>query len=176
MFQFAKRWLAVVVCSALCLTSAGAMTVAGAAQAKDPKNDPMQKELYSYSLSMDKIQKMAEITKNMDAYQKAHPEVAKDTGTANDDAKDIEDAAKKIETKAPEMAAMIRKAGMTPREYVTCMFTYMQAYFMVSMKRAGQIPDYSKAEGVVSPANLKFVEDHFTELEKIEQGMPHSSE
>ena len=165
------RWMAGIVCVGMALL--GVAGVPAAAQMKKGADDPTQKELYAYVLTMDKVKKVAEITKELNEYRKAHPEMDKDD-SVSDDAKNFDDEAKKLETKAPQAAAIIQKNGLSTREYLVAMFTYMQAYFMVSMKRAGQIPDYSKADGIVSSKNLRFVEEHFDELQQLESAMQSS--
>jgi hypothetical protein len=125
-------------------------------------NDADQKELYNYALSMDKIQKIASATRELQALAKQHPDI-----NDNSDAKNLDATVAKIQ-KYPEAVAVIKKNGLSPREYVVGIMTVMQASMAVGFKKSGTYKDYPpKMLQLVSKANLEFVEQHWDEMQKL---------
>ena len=126
------------------------------------------KELHDYTLTMDKIHKMAAATAALMDYSKHHPEL-KDTG----DSKNIDEMVANIQ-KYPEVVAAIRQNGMSPREYAVCMLTVMQASMAVGFKKAGTFKEYPpELLKNVSQANLDFTEQHWDEIQNL---MPKNSD
>lgn len=142
---------------ALILLAAGAN-----AQGRKSSDDADQKELYNYVLTMDKLQKMASATKDLEALAKQHPEL-KDTGSANT----LSETVAKIQ-KYPEAVAVIKKNGLTPREYMVGFMTLVQASMAVGFKKSGTYKEYPpKMLQLVSKQNLDFVEQHWDEIQKL---------
>ena len=149
---------------AICMTG---VLLAGAALAQPRKrgvDDAEQKELHDYVLTMDKINKMAAVTKAFQDYAKRHPEVNSDK---NSDSKSLDDMVQKIQ-KLPEAQAILAKNGMSARDYAVGFFSLMQASIAVGAKKSGAYKDYPpEMLKLVTPANLAFVEQHFDEITKL---------
>ena len=143
----------------------GACALLSAAHAQSGRssgNDADQKELYNYVLSMDKIERMAGATKDLEALAKQHPEL-KDSGSANT----LAETVAKIQ-KYPDAVSVIRKNGFTPREYIAGFMTLMQASMAVGFKKSGTYKDYPpRMLQLVSKPNLDFVEQHWDEIQKL---------
>lgn len=126
-------------------------------------SDADQKELYNYTLSMDKIQKIADATKGLEALQKQHPEIKGEGG----DAQNIDDTVRKLQ-KYPEAVAVLSKNGLSPREYTVGVMAAIQAAMAVGLKKSGAYKDYPPDMlKLVSKANLDFTEQHWDEFQKL---------
>jgi hypothetical protein len=120
------------------------------------------KELYDYTLTMDKVQKAAAATHALMELAKQHPEL-----NSAGDSKSL-DGTVQIIQRYPEAVAAISHAGLTPRDYVLCSLTTMQAAMAVGFKKAGTYKEYpAKLLQLVSKANLDFTEQHWDEIQKL---------
>src|SRR5579883_3216299 len=144
--------------------SIAALVALGAAYGqgkRDAGNDADQKELYNYVLTMDKVQKLGNATKEMQEVARKHPEFNEGHGA---DAKNLDEMVAKIQ-KYPEITSILSKNGLTPREYAVGFFTLMQASMAVGFKKSGTYKDYPpKMLQLVSKQNLDFVDQHFDEI------------
>jgi hypothetical protein len=125
-------------------------------------DDPDQKELYAYVLTMDKVQKLDGATKGLEELSKKHPEV-KDEGNA----KSLDEMVQKFQ-KYPDAMAVLAKNGITPREYAVGIMTLVQAGMAVGMKKSGTYKEYPpQMLKLVSKPNLDFVEQHWDVIQKM---------
>ncbi len=126
-------------------------------------NDPDQKELYGYVLTMDKVKKIGAATHEMQDAAKKHPELDRNGG----DAKDLNEMVAKLQ-KFPEVTSILSRNGLSPREYAVGFFTLLQASMAVGMKKSGAYKEYPpKMLQLVSKQNLDFVDQHFDEIKKL---------
>lgn len=142
----------------------------GGAQANKSAEDADQKELYSYVLTADKLHQLADATRDIKELQKKNPQAADEKVDTASEEGSISQRVKDIEAKAPEFAAIVRKNGLTPREYLVALLVLMQASILVSMKKASNTEYSKEATTLVSPANLAFVEQHWDDLQKMNLG------
>jgi len=148
----------------IALVCAAALLWIAAGHAQNRGNDPDQKELYSYVLSMDKIKKLGGATHDMQEFAKKHSDLDQGNGG---DAKDLNDMVAKLQ-KYPEAVSILNRNGLTPREYAVGFFTLLQASMAVGFKKSGAYKEYSpKMLQLVSRQNLDFVEQHFDEIKKL---------
>lgn len=146
----------------ICIAVAAAVGIAEA-QARKTES-PDQKELYNYVLTMDKIQKASNATKDLQEYAKKHPELGQGM---DGDAKNLNDMVARLQ-KYPEAVAILNKDGISPREYAVCFMTLMQASMAVGFKKSGTYKDYPpKMLEVVSKPNLDFVDQHWDQIRKM---------
>jgi hypothetical protein len=128
-------------------------------------NDPDQKELRSYVLTMEKVKKLGNATHDMMEAAKKHPEL--NTAGGNGDAKDLNDMVAKLQ-KFPEVVSILNRNGLAPREYAVGFFTLLQASMAVGFKKSGTYKEYPpKMLELVSRQNLDFVDQHFDEIKKL---------
>lgn len=157
--------LSVIVCVFL----AGvliAVTPVRAFQPGSGVSDADARELYNYTLTMDKIQKTAAATQKLTVLAKQHPEV---NGAQN--AKSIDDSVQML-NKYPDAVAAIRQSGLTPHEYVVCIMTLIQASMAVGFKKSGTYKDYPpEMLKQISKSNLDFTEQHWDDIQKLSQSM-----
>jgi DNA repair exonuclease SbcCD ATPase subunit len=70
----------------------------------------------------------------------------------------------------PAMARGLRAAGMSPRDYAKFMLSMLGAGMVAGLKMAGHIKETPKElADVVSPENVKFVEQHHAELAALQK-------
>jgi hypothetical protein len=124
-----------------------------------------QKELFNYTLTMDKIHKLGDAMKDMEALQKSNPEL--DKSISSDDSEgSLDQLAAKIQ-KYPPVVAVLKKDGLTPREYIVVTMTLIQASLAVGLKKAGTYKDYPpKMLELVSQTNLTFLEKNWDDVQK----------
>ncbi len=147
-----------------------------AAQAqKATDDDPDDKEIATYALSMDKIRHLASATSELKDWEQKNPDLAK--GMDGDELKNagsITEQAKVFDAKFPQGTAILKKNGFSTKEYLVALYAFIQAAMIVSFKKAGQAPDVDKLNGVVNPANVDLIEKNWDEVEKLNAsfGMP----
>jgi len=139
---------------------------ADAPRAKGDITAEDQKDILAYTLSMDKIRKMNATTKALKEWQTKNPKTAEASG-ADDQGGSLSAKVKSTDDKFPEVAAIIKKNGMDTKEYLIILYVFITATGFVSMKKSGQIKDYSAAQGTINPANLDFVDAHWDEIQKM---------
>jgi hypothetical protein len=150
------------------LFAAVLLPVAASAQSSHDISPSDVKEIHDYTLTMDKLHKMAGATRALMDYSKNHPEM-KDAG----DSKNLDEMVANIQ-KYPGAAAAIRQNGISPREYAVCIMTLMETSMAVGFKKAGTYKEYPpKILEVVSQANLDFAEQHWDEIQNL---MPKGSD
>ena len=123
------------------------------------------KETYNYALTIDKVQKMSAATHALMELGKHRPEM-------NDvrDARSIDAMVQNIQ-RYPEAVAAIRSNGMTPREYVVCLMTVMQASMAVGFRKSGAYKEYPpELLQQVSRSNLQFTEQHWDQIRSLTPG------
>jgi hypothetical protein len=152
-------------CAIFAISLAGLLSTGVFAQTKGrAADDPDQKELYSYVLSTDKIQKLGNATKALMEASKQHPEL---NNGESSDPKNLDEMVKKLQ-KYPEVVPILSRNGLSPREYAVGFFTLMQASMAVGFKKSGAYKEYPpKMLQLVSKQNLDFVEQHFDEIQKL---------
>ena len=129
-------------------------------------DDADSKEVFNYVLSMDKIRKLAAVQTDVKALQKANPDLQKQMDNDNTDG-NLSALAQKVQ-KYPRVAAIVKKDGLTPREYIVGTLALIQAGLGVSMKKNGTFQEYPlKMLTLVNPANLKIVEANWDEIVKL---------
>jgi len=148
-----------------------ASQTADSQQAKGDITPGDQKDILAYLLSMEKIHKMDSITKALKEWQTKNPKAAEASG-ADDQGGSLAAKAKSTDDKFPEVAAIIKKNGMDTKEYLISLYVFITATGFVSMKKAGQIKDYSAAQATINPANLDFVDAHWDEIKKMAPPSP----
>lgn len=155
----------------------GMVSPAASAQGLGAQEDPDQKVLYNYTLTMDKVKKLAHAIEALQKLQKTDPDSLKQNGgDSGDDAGNSGDGSnrleldKKVKTieKLPKVVAVLKKDGLTPREYVVGSLSLFQAWTSVALKREGAIKEYPpETFKIVNKKNITFLEKHFDEINNV---------
>src|ERR1044071_1375529 len=148
-------------CIALAFGLAGLATSPTVAQG--PKaNGADDRELFSFVLTMGKVQHLSGAAKGLHELEKKHPGMS--NGGPNKSIDEMVGAIKKY----PDAVAVLAKNGLSPRDYAVGFLTLIQSTMVVGLKKAGTFksypPDMTK---LVSQANLAFVEQHYAEIQKL---------
>lgn len=69
----------------------------------------------------------------------------------------------------PEVVAVLKSHGFTPREFALCQMVVFQSAFAEAAKQAGADPAKLASDAHVNPANLTFVEQHKAELDAMQK-------
>jgi hypothetical protein len=139
--------------------------------AQDATTDADAKAVENFQLTTAVLNRMAQVQENMYATVKAHPELAKkyadqrENTDDDDDARSIDDMAKKLD-RVPEMKAAVIKAGFTPRSYMIATMAMFQAAM------ASAVLDMPGADKSKLPANARtnaaFLKAHAAEFQKMQ--------
>jgi hypothetical protein len=127
-----------------------ALAADSSASADNPADE---QALRDYQLSVGKVEKLCRVGERMREYVKTHPEEKHSDIMKG---KTLDDSVKAIEAR-PEVMAMLKAAGVTPREFMLGTLTMMQATMMVSMR--AQYPE-AKTPDNINPNNVELVQRH----------------
>jgi hypothetical protein len=144
----------------LTLTLATSLPLAAAGRKADA-NDPDLKALAAYRLEMSNVKKVGAAMKEFEALSEKDPSLAK---TANVNAKTLDETVKKIEAE-PRAMAVLKRNGLSARDYVMTTMTLMTAGMVAAFEKAG-----TKMNGLppgVSQANVDFVKAHEKEIQAL---------
>jgi hypothetical protein len=138
-------------------------------------NDPDMIEVRQYRLTMDKVEKTASATEQVNVLLASNPGLKKRVDAESDDDASIDQKVKSFDTKFPEATAIIHKNGLSTREYIVVSLALLNDMMMVGMKMQGAMKQYPP--GSVTPDNAAFVEQNFDKLKVLATKMtPHDSD
>jgi len=150
-----------LTCVCVLSLSAGAAAQTKSTQPSAATKAADQKEIYGYVLTLDTFHKIISAEKELSAL----PQGA-DSGAGGDET--LDQSTQKI-TKNAQAVAVLRKNGLTPREFVVGGIALGWAGSVAAQKKAGQkVPPEMAA--LASPANLAFAEQHYGEIAKVMLG------
>ncbi|MGB6193589.1 MAG: hypothetical protein WBF42_14065 [Terracidiphilus sp.] len=135
-----------------------------AAQVND--NDPDLVEVRHYRLTMDKLEKAANVSQQIEAFVAGDPAMKKrmDAEPDQNDAS-IDQKVRRFDASFPTVAAIVHRNGLSTREYIVVSLALMNDYMMVGMKRQGSIKSYPPNS--ITSENAAFVEQNFDKLQGI---------
>jgi hypothetical protein len=138
-------------------------------------NDPDLLEIRQYHLTMDKVEKTATATEQVNALLAGNPGLKKKVDAESDDDASIDQKAKQFDTKFPEATAIIHSNGLSTREYLVVSMALLNDMMMVGMKMQGAIKEYPPNS--VTPENAAFVQQNFDKLKALSRKMtPHGDQ
>lgn len=119
----------------------------------------------AYGLDMAKVNKFAAVTEKVANMVQANPSLATKYENEASKADESLDGTIKSLDKIPELSSAVRGEGLTMRDYMmtTLVLAYGAAYR--EMKKADA---HAEAPFALSPANMKFMDQHAAELRKIQ--------
>ena len=127
-------------------------------------NNPDLVEVRHYRLTMDKVQAAADASEQVNALIASNPELKKRVDADSGD-ETIDQKAKRFDTSFPDVAAIVRRNGLSTREYVVVTLALMNDYMLVGMKKQGSIKEYPP--NAITPENAAFVEQNFDKLKVL---------
>lgn len=123
-----------------------------------------EKAVHDYKLTKDKLAKLADAGKRMEELAKKDPSVKKAEKESHNQT--LDETVKTWE-RYPQAIAVVKSAGLSPKEYLVGMSALVTSAMFAGMKRSNpevQAPSY------VNPDNVKFLADHPDAMEQF-QGM-----
>ena len=141
-------------------------------------NNPDLIEARRYTLTMDKIEKLAAATDTINKLTASNPALKSKMDAASTGNLSIDQRAKNIDANFPQVATLIHGNGLTTREYIVVMIAFINDVTVTrrqlrgllgwsDMKKQGIINDYPPNS--VTPQNAAFVESNFDKLQQIGQ-------
>jgi len=142
-------------------------TLRAAAQAHPGDNNPDLIEARKYTLTMDKIEKLAAATEDVNKLLAANPALKSKVDAGSADNMTIDQKAKYFDASFPQIADAIHTHSLTTREFIVISIAFINDVSFVGMKKQGMIKEYPPNS--VTPENAAFVEANFDKLQQIGQ-------
>jgi hypothetical protein len=160
-----KRTSAGVIACLVCLSIPMVVRPAPLqAQTVAAEIDQEKAELRQYRLTMPKIRQMAAATLAFAKEIERDPALARQIKENPDpEPRTLADLVAQID-RQPRLAAAIKDAGLTSREYATLTLCYYPAMFAYSAKKSGAIKELPKD---ILPENVALIEANEAELTRI---------
>lgn len=140
---------------AMALVAVAFCTPLGVAQGND---NPDVIEVRQYPLTMDKAQKTATAMQSINQLIAANPSLnaAMDAGSEITGRKPITQQAQDIESKYPQIAAIIKQNGLATREFIVATGAIINDMGWVVLKKQGILKTYPP--GMITPENAELIE------------------
>ncbi|HEX6573406.1 MAG TPA: hypothetical protein VF042_00425 [Gemmatimonadaceae bacterium] len=162
-----KIWIAALIVTMSCAKQESAPLAATDSLPSAPVSSSAEDKaaLASYTLDMEKINKLSAFMANAASYRKSHP--GEDLEVSLDATDDLDTSIQKIESNTAAKQ-LLTESGLTAREYVLLVSAYLGAGMTVTMLDTNpnaKIPDN------VNPKNVEFIRTHKAELDQMKKAM-----
>jgi hypothetical protein len=141
------------------------------------KKDPKVQALMKLEAEIEALQKKEELTDAESARLEKLREQRDEQEEAVDDTVLTTEGMKKADSldameaeikRQPKAAAVLAQAGVSPREYAKFTMAWVMAGMIAGFQKSGMIKDLPKELGAsIHPENIKFMEEHGAELERM---------
>ena len=124
-------------------------------------------EVRQYILTLDKAQKTGKAMYVINQLVAANPSLnaALDAGSSSTGKKPITQQAQDIDSKYPQIAAIIHANGLATREFLVVTGAIINDLGIVGMKKQGLIPAYPPNS--ITPGNAAFIEQNWAAFQVI---------
>jgi hypothetical protein len=136
--------------------------------AQKAKADADMVEMQNYILTTDKVDRLGDALVGIAQLAQKNPEAASSVEADADKNEDLDAMGRRLSAN-PEVVAVLKSHGFTPREFALCQMVTFQATFAEAAKKAGADPAKLASDAHVNPANLTFVEQHKAELDAMQK-------
>jgi len=119
-------------------------------------------EARQYRLTMEKVQQFVATTVALHKLRESDPDLKKRMDAEKSDNETMSQEASDLEQHFPQVAELVRKQGITPREYIVMFVALISDVSMVGMKRQGEIKEYPPDS--ITPENAAFIEQNYDKL------------
>jgi hypothetical protein len=161
-----RRLLTAALALAAVLAPAFRVTAQGPGAAA---NNPDLIEARKYTLTMDKVQKLADTTTAVNKLLASDSALKAKVDAGSSNNLPMDQQAKFMDATFPQIAAVIHAHGFTTREYILASIAFINDVTFVGMKKQGMIRDYPPNS--ITPENAAFVEANFDKLQQIGQAL-----
>jgi hypothetical protein len=130
-------------------------------------NNPDVTEVRHYQLTLDKAQKTAMAMQSINQLIAANPNLsaAMDAGSETTGQKSITQQAQDINSKYPQVAAIIKQNGLTTREFIVATGAIINDMGWVGLKKQGIFKTYPA--GMITPENAALLEANWDAFQAI---------
>ena len=128
-------------------------------------NNPDLVEARNYTLTMDKLQKLADATDAVNKLLASDAALKAKVNASNNDRLTLDQQAKAMDASFPQVAAVIHAHGITSREYILISVAFINDVTFVGLKRQGMIQAYPPNS--ITPQNAAFVESNWDKIQAI---------
>jgi hypothetical protein len=124
-------------------------------------------EIRHYQLTMDKAQQAATALQSINQLVAANPglNAALDAGSESTGKKPITEQAQDVDTKFPQISAIIKQNGLATREFIVITGAIINDLSWVGLKKKGMIKDYPA--GMITPENAALIEANWAAFQQI---------
>jgi hypothetical protein len=124
-------------------------------------------EVRHYQLTLDKAQKAGAAMQSINQLIAANPSLnaAMNAGSSSTAKKSITQQAQDIDSKYPQVSAVIRQNGLQTREFIVITGALINDVGVVSMKKQGLVKDYPA--GMITPQNATLIEGNWDAFAQI---------
>jgi hypothetical protein len=163
--------------SGIALAVLAATTIAAtAARAAEDTNTNVN-EVRQYALALDTAQKAATAMQSINQLVASNPALngAMQTNSDATGKETITQQAQTIDSKYPQVAAIIRQNGLQTREFIVITGAIINDVGWVGMKKQGMVKQYPP--GMITPQNAALIEGNWDTFQQIAAKMmpPHSN-
>jgi hypothetical protein len=152
--------------SAIALVALAASAPTRALAAGQGDNNPDVIEIRHYKLTMDVAQKTAAAMQKINQLIVANPSLNAAIGANNDtQSKPLTQQAQDIDTKYPQIAAVIRANGLATREFLVATGALINDMGWVGMKKGGMVQAYPP--GMITPENAALIEGNWEAFQAL---------
>jgi hypothetical protein len=129
-------------------------------------NDPDVLEVRHYALTLEKAQKAATAMQSINQLVAANPALNGAMSADNTTGKEtITQQAQTIDSKYPQVAAIIHQNGLQTREFIVLTGAIINDVGFVTLKKQGMIPSYPP--GMITPQNIALIEGNWPAFQAI---------
>jgi len=159
-----REALPVLIGVSMVLAAVALSTPLGVAQGD---NNPDVMEVRHYQLTLDKAQKTAKAMQSINQLIASNPSLkaALDAGSDSTAKKPISQQAQDVDSKYPQIAAIIKQNGLATREFIVITGAIINDVLWVGMKKQGAVKAYPA--GMITPENAALIEANWDAFQAI---------
>jgi hypothetical protein len=164
-----------IVIASVAIAMATSMAHAAGLQAGDAgDNNSDTNEIRHYQLTIDKAQQAATALQGINQLVASNPSLnaALDAGSESTGKKPITEQAQDVDSKFPQISAIIKQNGLATREFIVITGAIINDLSWVGLKKKGMIKDYPA--GMITPENATLIESNWDAFEQIAAKMSPS--
>jgi len=129
-------------------------------------SDPDTLEIRNYALTFDKAQKAVTALQSINQLIAANPALSGAMHANSDTAKEtITQGAQTIDSKYPQVAAVIQQNGLQTREFFVILGALINDVELVILKKQGKIASYPP--GMITPQNIALIEGNWPSFKAL---------
>ncbi len=155
----------ILLAPALAALTLAAALAAAQGPAVASNNNPDLVEARNYTLTMDKIEKLAAAMDAVNKMLAADPALKAKVNAGSSNNLPIDQQARTMDANFPQITAVIHAHSLTTREFILISVAFINDVTYVGLKKQGMIQAYPPNS--ITPQNATFVEANWDKLQAI---------